>query len=83
MDKKNLSLKDDKKDFAFDKLNFILIGVGVAIILLGFMLMSGSGSTEEAFNPDIFSARRIRVAPIVCFIGFASIVYAIMRKPKS
>ncbi|MCI7310897.1 MAG: DUF3098 domain-containing protein [Prevotella sp.] len=72
----------DKKNLAFDKVNFILLAVGMLIVVLGFILMSGAGSTEEAFNPEIFSVRRIKVAPVVCFVGFVSIVYAIMRKPK-
>lgn len=72
----------EKKNFAFDKMNFILLAVGMAIVIIGFILMSGSGSTEESFNPDIFSARRIKVAPIVCFLGFAFVVYGIMYKPK-
>ena len=53
----------DKKNFAFDKMNFILLAVGMAVVLLGLILMSGPGSTETAFNPDIFSATRIKVAP--------------------
>ena len=72
----------DRKNYAFDRVNFILLAVGVAVIILGFILMSGSGSTETTFNPDIFSARRIKVAPVVCFIGFVSIIYAIFHKPK-
>lgn len=72
----------DKKNFAFDKKNFILLAIGMAIVVIGFILMSGSGSTEEGFNPDIFSARRIKVAPVVCFVGFAFVVYGIMHKPK-
>lgn len=71
-----------KNNFAFDKSNFILIAVGVAIVILGFILMSGSGSTEEAFNPEIFSVRRIKVAPAVCFFGFCFIVYGIMYTSK-
>ena len=51
----------DKQKFAFDKTNFILLGVGMLIIILGFLLMTGSGSTEGYFEPDIFSARRIKV----------------------
>ena len=39
-------------------------------------------STEQAFNPDIFSFRRIKVAPVVCFVGFISMIYAIIHKPK-
>lgn len=72
----------DKKNFAFDKINFILLAVGMAVMLLGLILMSGPGSTDTAFNPDIFSATRIKVAPAVCFIGFISIIYAVIRKPK-
>lgn len=71
-----------KRDFAFDKINFILLAIGMIIVIIGFILMSGSGSTETQYNPDIFSTRRIVVAPIVCLIGFCSIVYAIIRKPK-
>jgi len=69
-------------DIAFDKINFILLAVGMAVVLLGLILMSGPGSTDTAFNPDIFSATRIKVAPAVCFIGFISIIYAVIRKPK-
>lgn len=72
----------DKKNFAFDKTNFILLAVGVAVVILGFILMGGAGSTENTFNPAIFSAMRIKVAPVVCFVGFISIIYAIIRKPK-
>ena len=50
-----------KRDFAFGKENFILIAVAVACIVLGFILMSGGGSGDNTFNPDIFSARRIVV----------------------
>ncbi len=73
----------DKRDFAFDKVNFILLAIGMVVVIIGFLLMSGSGSTEEAFNPDIFSARRIKVAPVVCLLGFVSMIYAVVRKPKA
>ncbi len=57
--------------------------VALLIIVVGFILMSGDGSTEEAFNPDIFSDRRIRVAPVVTLLGFIMVVVAILwRKPK-
>ena len=72
----------DKKDFAFDKMNYILLAVGMAIVVLGFILMSGGGSTDTSYDPDIFSARRIKVAPVVCLLGFVSMIYAVMRKPK-
>jgi len=73
----------DKKNFAFDKMNFILLAVGMVFVIVGFLLMTGPGSTDTAFEPDIFSARRTKVAPLVCLFGFVSMVYAVMRKPKS
>lgn len=72
---------NNKKLFAFDRTNFILLAIGMAIVIIGFVLMSGEGSTAEQFNPEIFSARRIRVAPVVCLFGYLFMVYAIVRKP--
>lgn len=73
----------DKKNFAFDKTNFLLLGIGMVVIIIGFLLMSGSGSTETAFNPDVFSVRRIKIAPAACFIGFIFMIYGILRRPSS
>ena len=73
----------DKRNFAFDKTNFILLGVGMAVVIVGFLLMAGPASTDTAYEPDIFSARRIKVAPVVCPLGFVSMIYAVIRKPKS
>ena len=72
----------NKEKLAFDKVNFILLGIGILIVIIGFILMSGASSTEETFNPDIFSARRIKVAPMVCLFGFLSMIYGVLRKPK-
>ena len=69
-----------KRDFAFGKENFILIAVAVACIVLGFILMSGGGSGDNTFNPDIFSARRIVVAPVVTVIGFVMMIFGIFLK---
>ena len=49
------------------------------LILAGYILMSGPGSTEKAFNPDIFSVRRIVVAPILCLAGYLLIIIGILR----
>lgn len=73
----------DKQKFALDKTNFILLAVGMVVVIIGFLLMTGPGSTEEMFEPDIFSVRRIKVAPAVCFFGFIFMIYAILRKPKN
>lgn len=67
-------------NLAFNKKNYILLVIGMVIIIVGFILMSGSGSTEEAFNPEIFSVRRIKVAPAVCFVGFIFIMFGIMYR---
>ena len=72
----------DKKNFAFDKTNFILLAIGMLIVVVGFILMSGGGSTESAYDPEIFNVMRIKVAPVACFVGFVSMIYAIVRKPK-
>lgn len=71
-----------KQKFALDKLNFILIAVGIVIIIVGLLLMTGPSSTETHFEPDIFSTRRIVVAPLVCFVGFVFMIFAIMFKSK-
>ena len=72
----------DRQKFAFDKTNFILLIAGMAVVIIGFLLMSGAGSTETQFNPEIFSTRRIKVAPIVSFIGFIFMIYAVIRRPR-
>ena len=72
----------DKKNFAFDKMNYILLAVGMLIVVIGFLLMTGPASTDTTFEPDIFSARRTKWAPVVCLFGFVSMIYAIVRKPK-
>ena len=73
----------DKKDFAFDKVNYLLLAVGMIIVVIGFLLMTGPSSTDTAFEPDIFSARRTKLVPVVCLFGFVSMIYAVVRKPKN
>lgn len=72
-----------KQDYAFDKTNFILIAIGVAIVVIGLILMSGSSSGEEFFNEDIFSVRRVKIAPAVCLFGFVFMIYGVARKPRN
>lgn len=78
--------KKNQPDFVFKKRNYKVMLVGVAVIALGFILMSGGGSDDpNVFNPDIFSFRRIRLAPMVILIGLGIEVYAILAasgKPK-
>lgn len=72
-----------KEKFALDKTNFILITIGVVIIIVGLLLMTGPSSTETHFEADIFSTRRIVVAPLVCFVGFVFMIFAIMFRSKN
>ncbi len=76
--------KEDKKlEFALAKENYKLLLIGFAIIIIGFMLMMGGGSEDPTvFDEDIFSFRRITLAPMVVLFGFAFEIYAIMKRPK-
>jgi hypothetical protein len=68
----------------FTKKNYIILATGVILIGLGYVLMIGGGSEDpNVFNPAIFDTQRITIAPIVCLIGFAAIIVAIMWKDKS
>ena len=57
-----------------------IIIVAAVLIATGYLLMSGAGSTEHSFNADIFSFRRIVLAPIVCLTGYLLIIIGILRK---
>jgi hypothetical protein len=70
----------DKK-FALSKQNLVLIGIGVVVIILGFILMMGAPS-GETYNPDIFSFRRIVLAPGVALFGFIFVIFGILKKSK-
>jgi hypothetical protein len=72
-----------KNNFIFDKQNYKFMFIGLAFIALGFILMAGGGSDDpNVFNPEIFSWRRIRLAPLLILIGFGFQVYAILVNPK-
>ena len=58
----------------------IIILSAVVFIVVGYLLMSGPGSTEQAFNPNIFSFRRIVVAPVLCLIGYLLIIVGILKE---
>jgi len=84
--KENIIIKqismNNKQTFAFSKTNFILIAIGMLVVITGFFLMGGPVCTETHFEPDIFSARRIKIAPAICFLGYISIIYGILHKSK-
>ncbi len=71
------------KNFIFGKQNYKWMFLGLGIIALGFVLMAGGGSDDpNVFNPEIFSAQRIRLAPTLILIGFGIQIYAILKKFK-
>ena len=73
--------KEAPRDFPLVKRNFIWMAVSAALIVIGFLLMLGAGSTEE-FNPDIFSTRRIVIGPTIAFIGFVAMGISIIFRSK-
>lgn len=71
-----------KTHFLFEKVNYKILLIGLAVILLGFILMSGGGSDDpKVFSDAIFNFRRIRLAPTVVLIGFGITIYAILKNP--
>ncbi|KAF2335698.1 DUF3098 domain-containing protein [Flavobacterium daemonense] len=75
--------KQDNHEFLFDGINYKILLIGIAVIALGFILMSGGGSTDpNVFNEDIFSFRRIRLAPTTVLLGFGITIYSIFKKSK-
>lgn len=86
-DQKNKQGKDDiryKPEFIFQRKNYKVMIIGLIVIALGFILMSGGGSDDpEVFNPAIFSFRRIRLAPTLVLLGFGIEIYAILMNPSS
>ncbi|MDD4149465.1 MAG: DUF3098 domain-containing protein [Bacteroidales bacterium] len=85
MDKnaKEVNVAEDQKGFVLEKKNYILIGVGFLLLIIGFILLSGGKSSDPAvYNPEIFSFRRITLAPIVILLGFITEIFAIVWKPK-
>lgn len=75
-------LKENESRLPLLKTNFILMAIAGVLIVLGFCLMAGGATDWNAFNPDIFSTRRIVVGPTIAFIGFIFMGFAIMYSPK-
>ena len=74
---------EQKSEFLFDKINYTILLIGIGVIALGFILMSGGGSDDpNVFSEAIFDFRRIRLAPTTVLIGFGITIYAILKNPK-
>jgi membrane-bound ClpP family serine protease len=80
----NAKKEEDKKlGFALGRENYKLMAIGFAIIIIGFILMAGGKSDDpKVFSEDIFSFRRITVAPLIVLAGFIFEIYAIMKRPR-
>ena len=75
--------KKNKREFLFEKKNYTFMLIGIAVIVLGFILMAGGGSDDPTvFNEEIYNFRRIRLAPTLVLIGLGIEIYAILAKSK-
>ena len=75
--------EENKHEFLFEKINHKILLIGIGVITLGFILMSGGGSDDpNVFNESVFDFRRIRLAPTTVLIGFGITIYAIMKNSK-
>lgn len=74
---------EHKQEFLFEKVNYKFLLIGIAVIAIGFILMSGGGSDDPKIWDDaVFNFQRIRLAPTVVLIGFGITVYSILKNPK-
>jgi hypothetical protein len=74
---------EQKPDFLFDKVNYKVLLIGIAVIAVGFILMSGGGNDNpKVWNDSVFNFQRIRLAPTVVLIGFGITIYSIFKKSK-
>lgn len=73
--------EEPKEQFAFTRINYIILSVGLVLLVIGYLLMVGGGSEDpNVYNPEVFSPRRITVAPIVVMLGYATVFWAIIKK---
>ncbi|WP_310555342.1 DUF3098 domain-containing protein [Flavobacterium sp.] len=76
-------MENKTSQFLFEKVNYKILLIGIAVIAIGFVLMSGGASNDpNVFSEDIFSFRRIRLAPTLVLIGFGITIYSILKNPK-
>lgn len=76
--------QEDNKTMPFGRDNYLWVIIGLAFLLIGFLLMIGGGSDDpDVFNDAIFNFRRLTLAPILVLIGFGIQIFAIMKKPKN
>lgn len=75
--------ESSEREFAFGRENYIITGIGMVLIVIGFVLMAGGASDDpNVFSEEIFSTMRITVAPLVVLVGFALEIIGIMYRSK-
>ena len=75
-------MKQKETETVFGRRNYVILLIGSVMIIVGYLFMSGEGRTPAAYNPDIFSGLRIRVAPLVCLTGDLINIFGILYRPK-
>ena len=75
-------MKQKETETVFGRRNYVILLIGSVIIIVGYLFMSGEGSTLAAYNPDIFSGTRIRIAPLLCLLGYLLNVFGILYRPR-
>jgi len=78
----NTPNKKEKVTYPLGKINFILMGICLLLIVIGFWLMTGSANTGDTFNKDLFESSRITTGPIIAFLGFVLMAFAIIYRKK-
>ena len=75
-------IREEEIKTVLSKRNYVILIIGSILIIIGYILMSGEGSTLAAYNPDIFSKSRISVAPVLCLLGYLLNIFGILYRPN-
>lgn len=79
---KSKRIREEEIKTVLGKRNYAILIIGSILIIIGYILMSGEGSTSAAYNPDIFSGTRIRIASLLCLLGYLLNVFGILYRPR-
>ena len=79
---KSKIMKQKETETVFSRRKYMIQLIGSVVIIVGYLLMSGGGSTPAAYNPDIFSGLRIKAAPVVCLAGYLMNIFGILYRPN-
>ena len=79
---KSKRIREEEIKTVLSKRNYVILIIGSILTIIGYILMSGEGSTLAAYNPNIFSGIRIRIAPLLCLLGYLLNVFGILYRPR-